>query len=405
MADGYQPSSLEPGQVAFLRSIPDAVERGGMYGLGDVVRALMVALLTGGHVLLEGNPGLGKTALVRALCGALGLGRRSMGRIQFTPDLMPADITGTLMPAADGSGRLDFVRGPIFCKLLLADEINRATAKTQSAMLEAMAEYQVTVLGETHALRHWRDAGRSRFRTPFMVMATQNPIDQDGTYTLPEAQSDRFMFKIDMAMPGADVMQRIIAKALRPDDDRPADAAPQQSEDPVVPDAAMRRLHDLSDAVLSVPLADEVATHIANIVLASNGNLDEVAGVDRRGLDRLRDLSRRIVYPLGPRAGMALARAAVGWAAVALVDPDRAGAEATAHTPRALAETLVPVLRHRLRIAHDYAELATPRSEAAALDRFIRELAAAAAPTLRGRGAYADTFAPAIERAATAVRL
>src|SRR5690625_3823191 len=176
---GYDPilltSDLEPNDVAFLHSIPAKVEGLGMYGMADIVNALVVALLTGGHVLLEGNPGLGKTRLVRALSEALGLGREAMGRIQFTPDLMPADITGTLMPADDGSGKLHFKQGPIFCNLLLADEINRATPKTQSAMLEAMAESQVTVLGNRYELRplhyDWRE--------PFMVMATQNPIEQE----------------------------------------------------------------------------------------------------------------------------------------------------------------------------------------------------------------------------------
>ena len=180
-APDFGGSQLEHDHVIFLRGVPGRVTAAGMHGMSSVVNALVVALLTGGHVLLEGNPGLGKTALVKALSGALALGSRAVCRIQFTPDLMPADVTGTQMPSKDDQQRLAFVRGPVFCNLLLADEINRATAKTQSAMLEAMAEYQVTVLGETYPLREWRSVEGSTFRTPFMVMATQNPIDQEGT--------------------------------------------------------------------------------------------------------------------------------------------------------------------------------------------------------------------------------
>ncbi|MCB1245573.1 MAG: AAA family ATPase, partial [Verrucomicrobiae bacterium] len=153
-----------------------------MYGMQPTVIALVVALISDGHVLLEGNPGLGKTALVKALSGALGFGedpethRPAVGRIQFTPDLMPSDITGTLMPerGPDGQTDLRFRPGPIFHQLLIADEINRATPKTQAAMLEAMAEYQVTVLGETHNLRRERsvmlDGAVRKVRPPFMVM-------------------------------------------------------------------------------------------------------------------------------------------------------------------------------------------------------------------------------------------
>ncbi len=405
MTDTLEPFSLEAGQVEFLRGIPARVEQLGMHGMADIVNALVVALLTGGHVLLEGNPGLGKTALVRALSAALGLGPDAVGRIQFTPDLMPADITGTLMPAEDGSGRLEFGPGPVFCNLLLADEINRATAKTQSAMLEAMAEYQVTVLGKTHVLREWRQDGRAWYRTPFMVMATQNPIDQDGTYSLPEAQSDRFMFKINMAMPGADVVGKIIAKALRADEPPRGLQAAATSADPAAAAAAMRQLHEAAEAVLSVPLLPLVRDHVGNLVQASNLQFDEVRGVSGRRLERLRELARRVTYPLGPRAGMALARAAVGWAAVALVGPDRAGSETPAHAPRALAETVVPALRHRLKIHHDYAEVATPQAEARALDAFVRDFAAAAAPEGDRGSNYPEEFRLALDRAAGAVRL
>src|ERR1041384_948191 len=167
-----------------------------LYGLETVIRLSLAALFGGGHVLLEGNPGLGKTELVKRLARVMNL---KAGRIQFTPDLMPADITGTLMPT--GNGGLRFQSGPIFTSLLLADEINRATPKTQSAMLGAMAEKKVTVLGEAHALP-----------SPFVVLATQNPIDHEGTYNLPAAQADRFMFKVRMPVPDGATLKRILRK-------------------------------------------------------------------------------------------------------------------------------------------------------------------------------------------------
>lgn len=396
-------SFLESGHVSFLRSIPQTVEAGDMHGLGHVVNALVVALLTGGHVLLEGNPGLGKTALVRALSTAMGLGTAAVGRIQFTPDLMPADITGTLMPDDQGTRRLTFTRGPIFCNLLLADEINRATPKTQSAMLEAMAEYQVTVLGKTHRLRDWKQDRRTPYRTPFMVMATQNPIDQDGTHSLPEAQSDRFMFKIAMAMPGATVTERILRKALK--SDRPEGAA-AALDDPARVAEAMARLHEISEAVLSVPLPPLVADHIVNIVQATNLHFDELRGITPDRLKRLHEVvDKKIVYPLGPRAAQAMARAALGWAAVALVRPEDAATGTPAHAAQALAETVVPVLRHRLKIEHDYAEHATLGSTAAAVDDFIRKLAVAAAPAGPSHGGYPASFELAMRSAQDKVRL
>lgn len=392
-------SFLETGHIAYLREVPARVEKIGMHGMTDIVNALMVALLTGGHVLLEGNPGLGKTALVRALSEALGLGRSAVGRIQFTPDLMPADITGTLMPDADDARRLVFTPGPVFCSLLLADEINRATAKTQSAMLEAMAEYQVTVLGQTHPLRHWKEDRREPYRTPFMVMATQNPIDQDGTHALPEAQSDRFMFRIKMAMPGAEVLGQIIAKGLTADQPKTADA---RGDDPVRITAAMQRLHEISEAVLSVPLLPTVAAHIGNIVQASNLQFDELQDMSSARVQKLRELVEgRVIYPLGPRAAMALARAAIGWSAVALVEPDKAAGGTVAHEVGALAAMVVPVLRHRIRIVHGYNDMATPQAEAAAIDGFIRSLAHAAAPDGPRGANYPADFANVLQKART----
>src|SRR5437773_9853143 len=161
-------------------------------GHDAVVEGTLVALLGGGHVLLEGVPGLGKTLLVRTLSQVLDI---SFSRIQFTPDLMPADILGTniVMEAPGGRREFQFQKGPIFAHLILADEINRATPKTQSALLEAMQEHSVTAGGEIR-----------RLVEPFFVMATQNPIDQEGTYPLPEAQLDRFFFKLLVGYPSAD---------------------------------------------------------------------------------------------------------------------------------------------------------------------------------------------------------
>src|SRR5436309_988294 len=155
-------------------------------GHDPIVEGTLIALFAGGHVLLEGVPGLGKTLLVRTLSEVLDL---SFNRIQFTPDLMPADILGTNIVMETGAGRREFQfqRGPIFAHLILADEVNRATPKTQSAMLEAMQEHQVTAGGEIRKLEE-----------PFFVMATQNPLEQEGTYPLPEAQLDRFFFKLQV---------------------------------------------------------------------------------------------------------------------------------------------------------------------------------------------------------------
>src|SRR5512140_1646581 len=169
-------------------------------GQDTIVEETLISLFAGGHVLLEGVPGLGKTLLVRTLGDVLDL---SFSRIQFTPDLMPADILGTniVMEVPGGRREFQFQRGPIFAHLILADEINRATPKTQSALLEAMQEHQVTAGGELRPLNE-----------PFFVMATQNPIDQEGTYPLPEAQLDRFFFKILVGYPSASELSEVLSR-------------------------------------------------------------------------------------------------------------------------------------------------------------------------------------------------
>lgn len=371
---------LRAKDIDYLRSIPAAVAAGGMKDLDDIVRLLTVALLSGGHVLLEGNPGLGKTALVRALSEALGLGKEAVGRIQFTPDLMPADITGTLMPSQEDASRLVFQPGPIFHELLLADEINRATPKTQSAMLEAMAEFQVTVLGEQHPLRNpERVFGAREIRTPFMVMATQNPIDQDGTFNLPEAQLDRFMFMVRMRMPNATTVGRIIDKELKL-----AASSGVIAEMPTIDRReALDNIDQAAKAIMATPLPPAVRAHIINIVMASNGLIDELEGVSKSRLSEVSVLASRVEYPFGPRAAITLGKAALGWSAVALTEPHLAH-EIGAMTRPALAEVLIPALRHRIRIRHDYSMEGAQGAagEADAIDAFIGTLAAATAPDL-----------------------
>src|SRR6266481_4006902 len=167
-------------------------------GQDDIVEGALGALIAGGHVLLEGVPGLGKTLLVRTIADALHL---KFNRIQFTPDLMPADLVGTnvVLEAPDGSRRFEFQRGPVFANIVLADEINRATPKTQSALLEAMQEHHVTVGGQTYPLPE-----------PFFVLATQNPLEMEGTYPLPEAQLDRFFFKLLVKFPSFGELETIL---------------------------------------------------------------------------------------------------------------------------------------------------------------------------------------------------
>jgi len=381
---------LSTEDLSWMQAIPEKVRQRQMFGIEDIVTASVIALLSGGHVLLEGNPGLGKTALVKALTAALGLGTEqadgitlnAFGRIQFTPDLMPSDITGTRMPDDDGSHRLVFRPGPIFCQLLLADEINRATPKTQSAMLEAMAEYQVTVLGEHKSLRRWVPAGRETALTPFMVLATQNPIDQDGTYPLPEAQSDRFMFKLLLDLPDAEVIGRIIDKELSPPNEaRPTGTGPTGAGPQGGDAGALWQLHRAARGLMSLKLPTAVRTHIVNIVQASNGRMDQVQGLSaarRKSLAAL--VGDKIEYPLGPRAGTALAKAALGWSAMRLTRPEDAlGTNSGAG--QGLAPVVVPVLRHRLRLRPEaLPQEGGPVAETLALEEFIAGLALAAAP-------------------------
>src|SRR6266478_3683134 len=226
-----------------------------MVGNDAIVEGTLTAILAGGHVLLEGVPGLGKTLLVRTLSEVLEL---SFNRIQFTPDLMPADILGTNLVMETPEGRREFVfqRGPIFAHLILADEINRATPKTHSAMLEAMQEKQVTAGGELRKLVE-----------PFFVLATQNPIDQEGTYPLPEAQLDRFFFKILVGYPSAEELTEVLSRTTTRARAQVAKVLPREA------------LLELMELVREVPVASHVKDYAVRLVLATHPGTDTAAPI------------------------------------------------------------------------------------------------------------------------------
>ena len=230
-------------------------------GQEELVRHVVTALLAGGHVLLEGVPGLGKTALVRAVGDALTL---QFSRIQFTPDLMPADITGTMVISETDTGRrFTFQHGPVFANIVLADEVNRATPKTQSALLEAMQEHSVTVAGETRSLPE-----------PFFVLATQNPIELEGTYPLPEAQLDRFLMKLLVPFPSNDDLVEIARRTTGPELPR------------VQAVAGTETLLSMIALARTVPVADHVIDYAARLVRATHpqqANLDAVRALVRFG--------------------------------------------------------------------------------------------------------------------------
>jgi len=214
-------------------------------GHREIIRKLLTALFAGGHILIEGVPGLGKTLMVKTAADALGL---SFKRIQFTPDLMPSDIVGTqVLTESDGRREFQFKAGPIFAHIVLGDEVNRATPKTQSAVLEAMEERQVTVFGTTYQL----DA-------PFFVLATQNPIELEGTYPLPEAQMDRFLFKVVMVSPKPEELREIL--------NRTTGATTYQVQPIFDPTAAPTYIEGLKHLVREVMVAEPVERYIISIV-------------------------------------------------------------------------------------------------------------------------------------------
>ncbi|MCR3922688.1 MAG: MoxR family ATPase [Firmicutes bacterium] len=216
-------------------------------GQGDVVEYCLVALLAGGHVLLEGVPGLGKTLLVTTISRVFDV---SYNRIQFTPDLMPSDITGTNLIAPGDDGGFQFRRGPVFANLVLADEINRATPKTQSALLESMQEQRVTVFGQTWTLE-----------LPFFVVATQNPLEMEGTYPLPEAQLDRFLFKVLVPYPTVNELREIVIRTTGATE---VEITPCMSGADVLAFNHFARQVPIAEKVLEYALKVLVATHPGN---------------------------------------------------------------------------------------------------------------------------------------------
>jgi MoxR-like ATPase len=225
-----------------------------------IIDGTLSAIFAGGHVLLEGVPGLGKTLLVRTLSQALSL---SFSRVQFTPDLMPADIVGTnlVVERSDGSKAFEFQHGPIFAHLILADEINRATPKTQSAMLEAMQERMVTAGGATRPLDQ-----------PFFVLATQNPIDQEGTYPLPEAQLDRFFFKLVVTYPTKEELKEVIRRTTE---------GFESSVAPILDGPTIQRYQEL---VRQVPVAEHVRDYAVRLILATHPDTENGAPISQQYL-------------------------------------------------------------------------------------------------------------------------
>ncbi len=241
-------------------------------GQHEVVRGVLICILAGRHALLEGVPGLGKTMLIRTLADVLDL---KFARIQFTPDLMPADITGTDILDEDEHGRKvkQFQQGPVFANLILADEINRATPKTQSALLEAMAEQSVTVANRTY-----------RLEPPFFVLATQNPLEMEGTYPLPEAQLDRFMFKVNVTYPSVGDLVSILERTTGTDSARASKVADG------------RQIIDMGRLALNTPVASHLNEYAARLIIASHP--DEAAAPEK--------VKAYVRYGASPRGAQAI---------------------------------------------------------------------------------------------------
>ena len=279
-------------------------------GHRPVVEELLFTVLAGGHSLLEGAPGLGKTTLVRTLALVLGLDFR---RIQFTPDLMPADVLGTRILQEQSDGRRDFTfeRGPIFANVVLADEINRATPRTQSALLEAMQEKQVTVFGETLPLDD-----------PFFVIATQNPIEMEGTYPLPEAQLDRFLLKILIGSPELEALTAILG------------ATTGELREPPVAVVTGEKVRAMQALVREVPASSEIVEAAARLVLCTHPDSGQAP----------EDVRRFVRFGASPRGGQALL----------LAGKARALVKRRLHVSLEDLEALAPAaLRHRLILSYE----------------------------------------------------
>ncbi|MFV0338337.1 MAG: AAA family ATPase [Chthoniobacterales bacterium] len=245
-------------------------------GQDDIVRHALIAMIAGGHVLLEGVPGLGKTLLVKSIASALHL---SFQRVQFTPDLMPSDLLGNTLLMDDGHGHhhFKFEPGPVFCHVLLGDEINRATPKTQSALLEAMQEGHVTIGGETRPLQQ-----------PFFVLATQNPLESEGTYPLPEAQLDRFFFQLLVPYPSEAEFQEILDRTT---------SGKQEKIEPVM---GAEELLDMRETARAVPAAPTIQARAVRLVMASHPESEWAP----------QEVKQYVRYGASPRAGQACLSAA-----------------------------------------------------------------------------------------------
>ena len=298
-----------------------------IFGQKQVVVETLVTLLAGGHGLLVGVPGLAKTKLVETLGTVLGLDSR---RVQFTPDLMPADILGSeiMEEAADGRRAFRFVRGPVFAQLLMADEINRASPRTQSALLQSMQEYHVTVAGERHDLPR-----------PFHVLATQNPLEQEGTYPLPEAQLDRFLMQIDVLYPDRAAERRILLETT--------------SGDQAQPKAAMSA-HDLvaiQQLVRRLPVGERIVESILDVVRMARPGEGDAA------------ITKHVVWGPGPRAAQALMLAS---RARALLDGR------LSPSLDDVAALALPVLKHRMALT--FAARAEGETIAGLVSRLVARL-------------------------------
>jgi MoxR-like ATPase len=249
-------------------------------GMNDVVRLTLGAIMAGGHVLLEGAPGLGKTMLVKSIARTMGL---SFQRIQFTSDLMPSDITGTQVLTEDDSGKraFEFKPGPVFANIVLADEVNRAGPKTQSALLEAMEEKQVSILGKTY-----------RLPSPYFVLATQNPVELEGTYPLPEAQLDRFLFKLLVPSPSQSDLKEILARTT---------GAIRYSADPVLPhDKSATTILNFRELVRRVVIAPPLEDLLVGVIFALTPGTAQASSY----------VSEYVRFGPGPRGAQAIMMAA-----------------------------------------------------------------------------------------------